>query len=95
MDGKTKAIIAHIFLIGWVIALVLNLNGKDEITSFYIRQTLLLHLIMLLGWFPVFGWFFWIVSLVFLILSFISALQGEQKKIPVFGKLFQDWFKSI
>jgi hypothetical protein len=29
MDGKTKAIVAHIYWIGWVIALILNSNDKD------------------------------------------------------------------
>ena len=40
MDGKTKAIVAHITLIGWIIALVLNSQQKDEYASFYIRQML-------------------------------------------------------
>jgi hypothetical protein len=87
--------IAHIFLIGWVVALVLNMNSKDELASFYIRQTLLLHLVMFLGWIPVFGWFFWLVSLILLLLSLIFAMQGTPRKIPFFGSLFQQWFKTF
>lgn len=34
MDGKTKAIIAHITIIGWIIAIVLNSSEKDEFASF-------------------------------------------------------------
>jgi uncharacterized membrane protein len=95
MDGKTKAIIAHVLLIGWVIALTINLFGKDEITSFYLRQTLILHLVIFLGWIPVFGWLFWILSLVMLLVSLIYAMKGEQKKIPILGKYFQEWFKAL
>jgi hypothetical protein len=34
MDGKTKAIVAHITIIGWIIALVINSNDKDEFASY-------------------------------------------------------------
>ncbi|NQU86343.1 MAG: hypothetical protein HQ541_11330 [Mariniphaga sp.] len=95
MDGKTKAIVAHIFFIGWIIAFVINLNDKDEITSFYIRQTLLLHVLMFGGWIQIFGWLFWVAALVFLIISIIPALQGEKKELPFVGSHFQDWFKSL
>ena len=44
MDGKTKAIVAHITYIGWIIALVINSNQKDEIASYYIRQLLGIYL---------------------------------------------------
>ena len=40
-DGKNVAIIAHITLIGWIIALVMNGGDKkSEFASFYIRQML-------------------------------------------------------
>ena len=48
MDGKTRAIVAHFTIIGWIIALVINNNEeKDEFASFYIRQMLGLLLIWL------------------------------------------------
>lgn len=34
MDGKTKAIVAHITIIGWIIALVINSSEKDEFASY-------------------------------------------------------------
>ena len=52
MDGKTKAIIAHIYWIGWVIALIINSNQKDEISSFYLRQFLGIFLFTLLAIIP-------------------------------------------
>lgn len=96
MDGKTKAIVAHIYWIGWVIALILNSSEKDELTSFYLRQLLGLFLLSIILWFiPVIGWIANIVIFVFWIISLIGAINGEQKEIPLVGKLFQDWFKAL
>lgn len=95
MDGKTKAIIAHITYIGWIIALVINMNEKDEIASFYIRQLLGLFILSFFVWIPVIGWILGIAIFIFWILSLIGALNGEMKETPVIGKYFQDWFKGI
>lgn len=96
MDGKTKAIIAHIYWVGWVIALILNSSEKDEITSFYIRQLLGLFLLsIVLLFIPVIGWIANAVIFVFWIISLIGAINGEQKEIPWIGALFQDWFKAL
>ncbi len=96
MDGKTKAIVAHIYWIGWVIALILNSSEKDEITSFYLRQLLGLFLLSIVLWFiPVVGWLANLVIFVFWIISLIGAINGEMKKIPLVGDLFQDWFKAL
>ncbi len=96
MDGKTKAIVAHITIIGWIIALVLNSNEKDEFASYYIRQLLGLYLSgLVLSFIPVIGWVISIVVFVFWILSLIGAIQGEQKETPLVGKYFQEWFKML
>lgn len=96
MDGKTKAIVAHLWLIGWVIALVLNMNDKDELASFYIRQLLGLFLASLVLMFiPVVGWLLNIVIFVFWIISLIGAVNGEKKEIPLLGKYFQEWFHGL
>jgi len=95
MDGKTKAIVAHITLIGWIIALVLNSQEKDEYASFYIRQMLGLLIISFLGFIPFLGIIFGIAGLVLWIISLIGAASGEMKTLPVVGQYFQDWFKSL
>lgn len=96
MDGKTKAIVAHITWIGWVIALVVNSSEKDEIASFYIRQLLGLYLFsIVISFIPIVNIFGWIITLVFWIISLIGAVNGEQKLIPLVGNLFQDWFKAL
>lgn len=96
MDGKTKAIVAHITWIGWLIALIVNSSQKDEITSFYIRQLLGLYLFgLVITFIPVINIIGWILVLIFWIMSLISAVNGEMKELPVVGKYFQDWFKGI
>ncbi len=97
MDGKTKAIVAHITLIGWIIALVTNSNEtKDELASFYIRQNLGLILLgFVLGLIPVINFVAWIFPLVLWIMSLIGAINGEQKVSPLVGQYFQDWFKGL
>lgn len=96
MDGKTKAIVAHITWIGWLIALIINSNQRDEITSFYIRQLLGIYLFTLvISIVPVINIIGWIVGIIFWILSLIGAVNGEMKETPVVGKYFQDWFKGI
>jgi len=96
MDGKTKAIVAHITWIGWVIALVVNSSEKDEIASFYIRQLLGLYLFsIVISFIPIVNIFGWIITLIFWIISLIGAVNGEQKLIPLVGNLFQDWFKAL
>lgn len=96
MDGKTKAIVAHITLIGWIIALVINSSEKDEFASFYIRQNLGLMLAgMILAMIPIVGWIISIVIFVFWIMSLIGAVQGEKKESPILGKYFQEWFKAL
>ena len=96
MDGKTKAIIAHITYVGWIISLVINMNERDEIASFYIRQLLGIYLFsIVVSFIPVINIIGWIAALVFWILSLIGAVNGEMKETPVVGAYFQDWFKGL
>jgi len=102
MDGKTKAIVAHIFWIGWIISLVVNMKDKDEMASFYIRQLLGIYLFSLAVTIiasivnvPLLSTIGGIITLVFWVLSLISAIQGEKKEVPVVGNYFQEWFKTM
>jgi len=95
MDARVKAIIAHITPVGWIIALLMNLEKKDELTSFFIRQTLGLWVIgAVISWIPVLNIFGGIVIFAFWLLSLIYAIQGDQKIVP-FGEYFQQWFSSL
>ncbi len=95
-DGKNVAIIAHITLIGWIIALVMNNSNKSELGSFYIRQMLGLIIISFILYFiPVVGWILNLALIVFWIMSLVGAFSGEKKLTPILGTYFQDWFKSL
>jgi uncharacterized membrane protein len=101
MDDKTKSIVAHITLIGWIIALVTNQSDKGPNTSFYLRQNLGLWLVAIAGsvlgmlTINIIGTVISIAVLVLWVLSLLGALSGEQKASPVVGDMFQSWFKSI
>ena len=95
-QGKTVAIIAHLTLIGWVIALVMNNGNKSEIGSFYIRQSLGIMLISIVGSFiPFVNILVWIFVFVLWIMSIIGAFSGEKKPVFLLGSYFQEWFKSL
>lgn len=95
-DGKNIALIAHLTLIGWIIALVMNNNTKNEFGSFYIRQVLGLGLCgLVLSFIPILGWLVSLGIFVLWIMSLISAINGEKKLTPLLGAQFQDWFKSL
>lgn len=101
MDDKTKSIVAHITLIGWIIALVMNQSDKGPNTSFYLRQNLGLMIIAIAGSilgmliYPLISTIVGIAVVILWILSLLGALSGEQKLTPVVGDMFQSWFKGI
>ena len=95
-DGKNVAIIAHITLIGWIIAIVMNSSNKTEYGSFYIRQVLGIMLLGLVTSFiPFINFIAWILLVVLWVMSLIGALSGEKKPIFLLGTQFQEWFKGI
>lgn len=95
-DGKNVAIIAHITLIGWIIAIVMNGSNKTELGSFYIRQVLgIMLLALVLGLIPIINFFAWILPFAMWIMSLIGSLSGEKKPVFLLGEQFQDWFKGL
>ena len=102
MDAKTKAILSHVFLIGWIIALILNMNQKEEYASYYIRQ----NLGLMIAWFavsifmafPVINWVVWIgylIIIVFWLMSLIWSITDVMKPVPFLGDKFQEWFRKF
>lgn len=94
--GKNVAIIAHITLIGWIVALIMNNQNRTEIGSFYIRQVLGIGLLgLVVSWIPLINFIGWIFVLILWIMSLMSAINGTQKPIFLLGTQFQEWFKSL
>lgn len=95
-EGKNVAIIAHLTIIGWIIALIMNSSNKNEFASFYIRQMLGLMLLgLVLSFIPFLGWIASILVLILWVVSLVGAIGGQKKETPVIGHLFQDWFKGL
>lgn len=96
-DGKNVAIIAHITLIGWIIALIMNSGDKKtEFASFYIRQMLGIVIVgFICSIIPVINLFAWILPFFMWIMSLVGAIGGKKKPVFLLGEQFQDWFKSL
>ena len=94
-EGKTIAIISYITWVGWIVALVMNMEKKNDFAKFHIRQTLLIMLAGFLVWIPIIGWIWGLLLLVIWIIGLISAINSEKKEVPIIGHLAQEWFKGI
>ncbi len=101
-EGKTIAIISYLWIIGLIIAFIMNNDKKNTFAAFHIRQMIGLSILSLLNTF-VLGMFagYYITSaigialLILWVIGLIGAIQGEEKKVPLLGDMFQDWFKGI
>ena len=95
-QDKIIAIIAHITIVGWVIAMVMNAQRRSDFAGFYIRQCLGLHAIAAIGGFiPFIRMFIGVLVLVFLIISLVGAINNQKSSTPFLGDHFQDWFKAL
>lgn len=100
-EGKSIAIIAYFWWIGLIIALIMNNSKKNAFASFHIRQViglLLLSLAMTLVYKYIGETIGYLLSMgvfVLWIIGLIGAFNGEEKKVPLLGDQFQEWFKSI
>ncbi|MBW2965987.1 hypothetical protein KY342_02705 [Candidatus Woesearchaeota archaeon] len=95
-QSKLVAILSYITLIGWVVALILNMQKKTELGSFHIRQALLIMIVgIVLWWIPVIGWILNIIVFVFWVMGLVYAIQGQQKEVPLIGAYAQQWFKGL
>jgi uncharacterized membrane protein len=101
-DGKTIAIISYITWIGTLIAFLMNNQQRNPFASFHIRQTIGLGLLFLVNTFVIDrftdDWITTIITLALIVLwliGLVGAVQGEEKKVSLFGDLFQEWFRTI
>lgn len=82
-DGA--AIIAYITWIGFLVALILNANDKNEYVEFHLNQALVLNLFSLIGFIPVIGWIIDIAVWVFRIMGIVNAYRGNEEPLPIIG----------
>ena len=94
--GRLVAIFSYITIVGWVLALILNLNNKTSLGSFHVRQALLLMLAwVVFSWIPVIGWIVALVLFIFWIMGLVYAINNKEKEVPIIGPLAQQWFKGL
>ena len=109
-ESKTIALISYLTIIGWIIAFVMNGNNKTNLALFHLRQSAFLMLLAVglyaiqffLLFIPHIGWMlsalFGILGLglfILWIMGLISAINGEEKPLPVFGDKIQQLLSSI
>ncbi|MFB2119817.1 DUF4870 domain-containing protein [Parapedobacter sp. 2B3] len=100
---KSIAIIAYLTLIGLIAAFVMNNEKKQPFAAYHIRQSLGIMLtglaLGMINIIPILGWIVCIVGVIFLfvcwVMGLIAALNGQEKAVPVMGKYYQEWFKSV
>ena len=101
-EGKLAAITSYILFIGVFIAMSMNSENKNSFASFHIRQALGISLTFIsLG--LIISNFdslmisapMWIFVFVLWSYGMFSAISGTTKPLPILGKYFQKWFKSI
>ena len=100
--GKTAAIIAYLTIIDTIIAYFINNDARNQFASFHIRQALGIHITFyVLGAFvSIFdSWWISFPFYIFIIVLFryglVTAIQGEQREVPILGNNFQRWFSTI
>jgi len=101
-QGKPVAITSYILIVGVLIAWSMNSETKNPFASFHIRQALGLSITfigigMIISSFenPMVTYPFWIFIMVLWTYGFITAIRGEATPVPLLGRLFQKWLKSI
>ena len=101
-EGKTIAIISYITFIGTIIAFIMNNDKKNSFASFHIRQMIgiillgiIISVISRMANLGMIGTVISFIPVVLWVIGFIGVLQGEEKRVPVLGDMFQEWFKGI
>lgn len=102
-EGKTTAIIAYITIIGLIIAFIMNNDKKNSFAAYHIRQSLGIGLtglaLSVVAALPILGWIVSGLGGIFLfvlwIMGLISALNGQEKPVPLLGEKYQEWLKGV
>lgn len=84
MDAKTTGIVAYLTWIGFIIAIC---AGDKEGAKFHLNQALVVLLFSLLSVIPCIGWIWGIFMIVCWFMGFISAINQEEKPVPLIGSI--------
>lgn len=101
-EGKTAAITSYILIVGFLIALSMNSETKNEYATFHIRQGLGLSLTFI-GLGLIISNFenimiaapMWIFITILMFFGIFGAANGSTKPLPLVGGLYQKWLKNF
>ena len=102
-DGKVCSIVMYIvFLIGLVWWLADEKMKKNKFVTYHLKQNLIIIIAAFAvstvgGIIPFIGWFIILpigslVVFVLWVIGLINAIKGEEKPVPLIGKLAEKWF---
>ena len=84
MDARTTGIVAYITWIGLLLAILI---GDREGAKFHLNQALVIWLFALFSAIPCIGWIWAIFCFVCWVMGLIAAINGEEKEVPLLGKI--------
>ena len=85
MDAKTTGIVAYLTWVGLLIAF---LAGDNNGAKFHLNQALVIYIFGLVGAIiPFIGWAWDIFVFICWIMGLVSAVQGEEKPVPLLGQI--------
>jgi len=96
-DTKLFAFLAtFLSIVGFVIALLVKKDNKY--VMHYAKQSLVVFIVSVIAWavmiIPIIGWIIgpliYLFSIVLWLISWIYALSGEMKEVPIVGKYARD-----
>ena len=98
-----KAILAYLSFIGLIIAYILNMEEKDKLVSYHIKNMFGLVILLFISTTIIKGNSFlffsgqaiWVACFFSWTYSLIMAITGKQKGIPIITDLFQKWFNFL
>jgi uncharacterized membrane protein len=73
----------------------MNNEKKNAFVKFHLRQSLLIGLAGFLTFIPLLGLVIWVGVVVLWVMGLMSAINGQEKEVPVIGKYAQEWFKGL
>ena len=109
-DGRTAGLLSYFFVLGWSMAFfTFHKNDKTSLSSYHLRQTLLLYISYLAiryGFLGLLGAFTGTLTMypvllvnitfvIFWIIGLNGASKAEETPIPVFGQLAQAVFSKL
>lgn len=102
VDPKWVGVIAYFWVVGWIIAYVLN-KPRTAFATFHLRQALGLLVLSMAVKFVRFAPFMGhqlssvagTLVLIVWVIGLLSALRGEERPIPVVGEPIQEWFRNV